>query len=642
MGDSSPPLFLGCTARMRGGRIDDVSAGVISLEAVSVNLQDTPWMSTLQDLLRALAKLIGILGSRFISMIRKHPNTVRTILLLIVVVVVGWNAYRHALTRNITILSGPFGGSGYYDARKMANQIEQSSRFFGESFRVEIQPTAGFEANRREIAADPGGKTIAFAHDGFGDSETVRVLLPLEYNYLHIICHESLIKAIGGKTPERVAGRPVTGREIIGEFYIDSPQTPNRDRGELSENSVILDSRTSTSSDLVPLTETSPIARNLAGKIRLELRRESEPSPVTFDQVLGLLQKGRVYFGPQNSGTQQMAHLVARHFQLDISRLASYNFTSFEDMRVALLRGDIDVAFYCGPLNAEIMQSVARDGLTELVGLNPGDQKAILQGRPYLRDAMFTKNSYVHGGFCPEEMGTIASRRVIICSHLMGKRLAFFLASHSFDSLRDRFPELQWGGAQVQTTSGQLAYRIHPGAEWLRDNKEAPWIPPSLQSVIYLLFIWSGTEILAAVSHRLKQQEADGVADRDDRKAALPSDMTAEKKHTVESASQPADRPIVASPSPMFAKLQRKVEFTADQLESLSTPILGKRRRQWIDKLEQLRATVRQARDEGSISENEFASLLVGIEMELRPRFDRDSSEAEATEQPADKGRSAK
>jgi TRAP-type uncharacterized transport system substrate-binding protein len=510
-------------------------------------------VKTLHELLQAAGELLRLLSRRLFGWVSANANSVRTALLLVVIAALLWNYYRHAATRNITILSGPGGGTGAVDAKKLAQRFEQSSRIYREMYSVAIQPTAGFEENRQAISEDPLGKTIAFAHDGFGPSDRVRVLLPLEFNFLHIICHREFLREARGARPLEVAWRMEGSSDVRGDF-------------------------------------------------RLTWAQSNKERPLTFDQLVPLLQEkaGRVYFGPRESGTRQMAEIVARQFNLPVRKLASYSYTSFDDMRIALRRHDIDVAFYCGPLNAEIMRLIAEDGQSTLVGLSPEVQSAILQARPNLSDARFTAHSYLHGEFCPDELATIASRRVIICSSLMGDRLAFRLASLSYEALRDNLPELQWQNVPPAATSTRLAYQIHPGADRFRLEEPITWLPPTLQSILALVLIWSLTEVLASVSRRLKESEAE-------QEPPPPQDV----------GDAPPAPETPPSPSHEFKSLQEKIELLAGQLPTSPEGVGRKQRIGWRRNTEQILSEIRQARVGGRLSEREFDSLIVGVEKEL-------------------------
>lgn len=316
-----------------------------------------------------------------------------------------WSTYDSWRVREVQFLSGPGGGSTTDVAQRISDHAaRRSSGVLGTKYHIRVQATDGYEENRRRIGQDQEGLTIGFAHDGFGDASNIAILVPLEWNYLQILCTRGFRDSV----------------------------LNNREVGE----------------------------------------------KLTFAQLAGKLRAGRVFLGLAESGTRQLAELVLASYGLRAHEFAATGILDWHDMRSALYSGALDVAFYSGPTNARILKSIADDGKCILVGLD-GTRDAIVQQNYQLMGADLQPNLYTAKRFCPEQLQTIASRRVLVCSRAMPDSDAYFLASAAREAIQDRV-DIRWNNTPADPAKPEfkpLAYVVHPGAERVRDQQSPPsWL----------------------------------------------------------------------------------------------------------------------------------------------------------------------
>ncbi len=397
-------------------------------------------MLTVQNF-KDLFTSLGVLLAPAWAAIRKHAVWTAIIafgsLAVAALVTNAWSAYDRWRTREIVFLTGPVGGSGADPAQRIAEHAAyRSAKLLGGRYHLRVQTTNGFEENRRRVGQDRDGLSVAFAHDGFGDASNVAILLPLEWNYLQLLCTKKFREGIPGK--------------------------------------------------------------------------EGGESKLTLSDLQDKMTPGRVYLGPNESGTRQLAELVLSSYGHNPHRLASTGIADWHDMRAALYVGNIDVAFYSGPPNAPIIKAIADDEKCLLIGLD-GTRNAIAQQNYQLLSATLQPNLYATNGFCPHAIETIASRRVLICSRAMSESDAYFLANVASEALQDSM-EIKWQNMVPDPTNKEakpLAYTVHPGAARLRDKQSAPgWLTswPTILIAMGIFVLGEIARFMAAKSSTTKDQ----------------------------------------------------------------------------------------------------------------------------------------
>ena len=513
-----------------------------------------------KDFGAAFTEFLKNIWLRTLVIARRHSMALIGSALVVLAAMTLWSWYRDFRTTEYTILVGPGGSMSEDDARQIKRRIESQSSWIGADYRVSTQETQGFEEVRRLINADETGRLFGFAHDGFGNAENVRILLPLDRNCLHVVASREFLESIG-------------------------------------------ETRTS---------EAATWASMVLAPIDVR-RRKPLKTPITFADLAAHREHflpGRWSLGPPDSGTRQLAEVVMQRYGLDANRYQTNGVKSWHDMRAALNNGDIDVAFYSSRMDADIMKSIAADGNSVLIGLD-GDRDAIIQGQWHLQKQVFNKNSYANSGFCPTALETFSSRRVLLCSSSMTESTAYFLAKHSRDAMRTVVPEIDWENPPPDAPqSVGLTYRIHPGAERLRTNSPLGGVPWNSNYLLMTLALWIVTELVQSANKRLRSKPAE---DGGPPSEATPVGNEPPATSAPAAAAAPDPAAVEAASRATYDSLEREIDDYTYSL--VAAPALSKSQRaDWLQKLERQRARIQQLHGEGGLVERHAEALLSAID----------------------------
>ncbi|RPI81523.1 MAG: hypothetical protein EHM42_10485, partial [Planctomycetaceae bacterium] len=294
--------------------------------------------------------------------------------------------YQRSFQKEIVLLTGPAGSSSWYVGNRIGSELQQSQQLPGINYAVRIESIGGFEATETRISADVEGSTIGFLQNRARDSSSLRTLLPLDYDYLHVLCR-------------------------VGFLASQIPETSSNYR---------------------------------------------------FEAIEPRLKPGRVFVGPQGSGTRQMAARIFRHFGVNeagFETLLAPSISDWEQGRAALSRDAIDLMFYLGPIGSTTISRIVDDKSAVLVDLGEFQQALVQHENFAVWPVAFSRNSYnasrwshetdralgtvpdfVDAGlreawparrefqFCPNELQTVAARRLLVASDKMSRDDAFQIA----------------------------------------------------------------------------------------------------------------------------------------------------------------------------------------------------------------------
>ena len=502
-------------------------------------MTDSKVGEALGSLLKSLLKFIHQFSKR---------HTIPLIASVVVVLVAwqSWDAYQEYSTRQITLLTGPWTPEHMDESRRIKNTLESGSTTLADnsypvsskrspsvnlerSYSLKLEQTTGYEENRRRINADDDGRIAAFAYDGFGESDNVSIVLPLDKRYLRILVHTDYLA---------------------------------------------------------------------------ELARDYKRNPPELKRVFRSLKSGRVYLGPRGSATRMCAEIVLEHFgfnESDMGRLACYGVGSFRQIRPALARGHIDLAFSSGGFDSDTISQIAKDGHCILLGLNE-ERDAIVQQNPHLVSVDFEKNSYASGDFCPDVKKTIGARRVIVASNKMSAKDAYTLGISAWSALRHEIPEVEWQTPPIgaeKTNATPLRFPRHPGAELIRQHQEPstpyPWVTVFLASIA----LWAIAELIRVINAALEKFLAS--------QSASPEHDSPDD--TVDTADD--DKQVGYQP------LRERLDEYVGELERAEVPLAGATFDGWDRKISDLQSSILKASRSGCISQDQADSLLTGLRHEL-------------------------
>ncbi len=478
-------------------------------------------------------RLVVNCGNAVVAFVRGHALPLIGSAVLVLLVWQSWSWYDSYRTKELVFLMGGSTGGSVDNARSIKDKMETAGALGGTTYSVHLEPTGGYEENRRRISEDETGCPVGFAYDGFGDSKNVSVVLPLDQRYLHILCRKG---------------------------FVDQT-LPDRDQN----------------------------------------------AALSFRDISSLLEPGRVYLGTAGSATRQCAHIVLKQFHLDPDKLGCYGVGGFAEMRAALNRDHIDLAFSSGPFNSSTLLPIALDGNCVLVGLN-NDRDAIVQQYPQLLPVELEANSFVSGEFCPNRLETIGARRVLICSDLMSAEDVYVVGMSTVEALRDTMPDI----ARTTTASSEAAhkrwetrYPLHAGARMILENREPSTSPQWFNVILATALLWGMTELLRWLNSLFGKKREETAA------TVGASDIT----NTQEVEPTGADQGDMQEAA--YGALERDLGERIAELECAPVPLTKVLYEDWGGQINELRERILKANRTGKITRERTHALLEGLRREL-------------------------
>jgi hypothetical protein len=126
--------------------------------------------------------------------IRRHPLPVVVAVVVALTGFVVWESYRRTASREITVLIGPPGSSGRRMGTRVAEQLDVTSPGPGVQYGTSLRSTQGYEEMRDILSTDKKGLTVGFAIDDGGTDSNLRVLMPLDWDYLHVLVRTKFLQ----------------------------------------------------------------------------------------------------------------------------------------------------------------------------------------------------------------------------------------------------------------------------------------------------------------------------------------------------------------------------------------------------------------------------------------------------------------
>ncbi len=401
-----------------------------------------------------------------------RQRVVFDILFLVVAATVGWMVLSD-FSPAIVVYVGPRDSASARAGKSVVTELRHTLSPSGIPYRVRIENTTGFEDVRQNVENTIDGIAIGFLTEvenrqGDGDDKTgpLSALLPLDWDYLHVICRTGFLREIErrtGKIPQNLA-------EVLS--YLDKKHrvflgTAGSNSAKLGE--MILDQYgVSTSSHAAP---------GIADWTGMRQAFQENMIDLAF------------YCGPVGSKT--------------IMSIAS-------DETVALIGvGPIAEALALQQnmvvVPAQLPENLARAEVVPKVAvgaINSGQGSGEVSAQSI--------------SFCPKGLDTIKVRRFLVCSSSLSTADAYIIAQAAKRSLEgdylidfnlNRVPSVR----DVQAPPSHI--HLHPGTELLRDHKSLVlWISPStwpswLQITLFGLAFTLGIELL-----RMGQRQLDELA----------------------------------------------------------------------------------------------------------------------------------
>jgi hypothetical protein len=361
------------------------------------------------------------------------------------------------------------------------------------------------------------------------------------------------------------------------------------------------------------------------------LREQPISKPQTLFDILSQLKSlrsGRIFIGPEKSGTAEMARTVLAKFEEVREEQYSKGIGDWKEMRMALKSDEIDLAFYSGPIGSETLTELASDGTCALLGLGPitdaieqetgakylasqlPPHLAVAQSFPSPKVDLQKSSSGVSQGsqaevptadkqpipFCQPDLHTIASRRVLACPASLTAGDAYQLGSTAVELLRNKGYEINLAADDLPYGSQRkagISLRMQPHAALVAMRQgTAPFVwrqistwPSWLQSIAALLLGLLGLDLLRTLSGRLD------AAMEDNRDTSLREESM---------ATTVPNLPVNAEPRPAYQRLLQQLDQAEQEVDDKPHVDLAAELPQWNERLKFLRRSIRSAELEES------------------------------------------
>ncbi len=341
------------------------------------------------------------------SWLRTHWLWALVVLGFGVAILNGLTWYQSYYDKRFVILTGPPGSSSWRSAGRIAAKLGETQRTPGINYSVRMRETNGSRDVEEQIRGDRSGQLIGFTDNGSVHPDELRTLLPLDYDYLHVLCRKNFLN---------------------NSF---AAHAPPRIKAALDLSTVHLEMT--------------------AG----EKSAESLPS---LGEVLNHLRANSVFAGPQGSGCRDLVEKVYRRYgkrPYELERNVNPALNDWEQARAALKMGTVDLVFYLGPLGATTIEEIAlQDHSAVLLGLND-IQDALVEHEGYsLGPVTFPNNAYCAAssdspdqglGFCEgANRKSVKLRGLLVCSPAMHGHDAFLIAQAAKKALESDSQQIGW------------------------------------------------------------------------------------------------------------------------------------------------------------------------------------------------------
>lgn len=295
--------------------------------------------------------------------------------------------YQSRFRDEIVILTAARGSSSFFSVDRLAKEIRATQRVPGVRYTVRTEMTDGAEEIERRLKGDVKGNLIAYYQNQKDPADEINMLVPLDYDYLHILCRAEFI-----------------GRKTSGEFKYQ------------------------------------------------------------FREVLPKITGQRVFAGPPGSETRRLAECLCIRYGKHRDELENLLNPAIEDWveaRAGLKMGTLDLVFVMGPFDTNTIKAIADDKTAVLLGLEDSYEALARHEAFSLIPVRFPANSYsaaeweVPTGrflpdllrkrrveFCPRDLATVATRRLLVCSSAMKPSDGSLLAFAAMAALSSDSPEI--------------------------------------------------------------------------------------------------------------------------------------------------------------------------------------------------------
>lgn len=384
---------------------------------------------------------------------RTHRRWVWSALVCGAVIFCGLVWYQAHYHKTIVILTGPRGSSSWRCSKRIADRLADTQRIPGINYTVRTRDTNGSRDVDEQIRGDRDGQLIGFTDNGSDHPGELRTLLPLDFDYLHVLCRRKFLEELFASTTTSASWNRVRAGDITS-LNMSEGETPAK-------------------------------------------------YPLTLGAVLGKRRNPRVFAGPQGSGCRYLAEKVYLRYGKEPHELEqdiNPALSNWEQARAALSTGNVDIVFYLGPLGATTVEEIAiKDHSAVLLGLNE-IQNALINHEGFsLLPETFPENSYCDAsaessgyklGFCTsEKLKTVVLRRLLVCSSTMQSNDAYIISQTVQKALGSDSRQIGlWPESNSKNASEILRIPAYPNVQtppidWWNPATWTPWWTSTIATI---------------------------------------------------------------------------------------------------------------------------------------------------------------
>jgi hypothetical protein len=512
------------------------------------------------DLAREIARFLVDTGRFVWRILRPRFWPILYCLVIVALLAQSWATYRRAYTREITIYIGNPGSNTDRAADRYSAAIRESHTTWM-NYRVRVVPTQGNDDIEARLAADTTGLEIGVIQDRPDEFQRLAVLLPLGWDYLHVLCSRRFLKEV----EERLANQ-------------GGPQN---------------------------------LLQPASGAAYL---------PIQLSQVAPFIEPGRVFMGPLNTAARRLSELVLEQVGVeDPGLLACHGVKDWNELRPAFLNDHIDVAFYPGVKGNRLVDRIAGDNTAVLLSLKDL-QEAIAGPESAAWVVDFSENQYATPlskkaaavepeqkvPFCPKGLATLASRRVLAASRFMANSDAYAI-SRAVQGTEYTQAQKPWeqspASAPAQSSPSKgLMLSQHPGT--VESTSIAPtwWFwRPEIKLFAATIALYLATELVQQIRGGMSRINAPPKPTDEKRPNDKPVNETAAAGVTTPVTSQPMSYDEFDG---LYTTLENEIHqaprtITADAADD------------WHRRLQVLRRQAVTARRTDQLTETDFEFLSI-------------------------------
>jgi TRAP-type uncharacterized transport system substrate-binding protein len=226
---------------------------------------------------------------------------------------------------------------------------------------------------------------------------------------------------------------------------------------------------------------------------------------LNYTDVRHIKPHSKVYIGPDGSGTSFVSLLVLRHEGIPIDRIGAN--WDFQRAMQAILKGEIDVAFFLIALNSQEIKQLLDSPALHLLTVDSAEALTLLA--PYLEMAKIPASTYKVSS---TEITTVATKTILAASTELSDAEVYEIATRLSHHLHDLLKDIPLNATKTINGTVDLYYPLHHGAVRFYNHDPPFFLDPHLLaglgsylSLLYACYALAGQWLRHYRLHRLLQ-----------------------------------------------------------------------------------------------------------------------------------------